>query len=83
MGLMMNVKIEELAIRSGGRTIDVCHGHGEYHDEFQLKNNDIQKFAELLIQEAMDIVRDEVSFHSDWACADATIQKVKDHFGGE
>lgn len=54
-----------------------------YHDEFQLKNNDIQKFAELLIQEAMDIVGYEVSFHSDWACADATIQKVKDHFGVE
>ena len=39
------------------------------------------KFAELILKEAMDIVRDEVSFHSDWACADNAITKVNKHFG--
>jgi hypothetical protein len=31
----------------------------------------------------MDIVRDEVSFFSDWACADNAVTKVKTHFGIE
>ena len=46
------------------------------HNDF-----DVVKFAELILKEAMDIVRDEVSFHSDWACADNAITKVKEHFG--
>ena len=54
-------------------------------DCYSTRDNDFNtiKFAKLIIQEAMDIVRDEVSFHSDWACADNAITKVKEHFGVE
>ena len=52
-------------------------------DCYSTRDNDFNtvKFAELILKEAMDIVRDEVSFHSDWACADNAITKVKEHFG--
>jgi hypothetical protein len=43
----------------------------------------MQNYAQLIIQEAMEIVRDEVSFFSDWACADNAVTKVKEHFGIE
>lgn len=49
----MNVKIKDLAILSGGKTTNVCYGHGWYGDEFQLKDGDIQKFAELIIKECI------------------------------
>ena len=41
---------------------------------------ELEKFAELIIQEAMDIVFDEVSYISDWDSANATIARVKEHF---
>ena len=51
----MNVKIKDLAILSGGKTKEVCYGHGWYEDEFQLKDEDIQKFAELIIKECIGV----------------------------
>jgi len=42
---------------------------------------DLEVFAKLILKEAMDIVRDEVSFYSEWNVADATIKKVNEHFG--
>lgn len=51
----MNVKIKDLAILSGGKTKNVCYGHGWYDDEFQLKDEDIQKFAELIIKECIGV----------------------------
>ena len=78
----MNVKIKDLAILSGGKTKNVCYGHGWYDDEFQLKDDDIQKFAELILKTAMDIVREEITFYADHACDDA-IEKVNERFGVE
>lgn len=51
----MNVKIKDLAILSGGKTKNVCYGHGWYDDEFQLIDEDIQKFAELIIKECIGV----------------------------
>ena len=65
----MNNKIKELAEQAGfGNAIDY------QNPQFN------EKFAELIIQEAMDIVFEEVSYNSDWACANATIARVKEHF---
>lgn len=49
--------------------------------EFRAENARYEKFAELILKEAMAIVRDEVSFLSDWDCADNAITKVNEHFG--
>ena len=73
----MNGKIRELAKLAGMSFVY------EYDSSIVMDVEDLEKFAELIIQEAMDIVRDEVSFHSDWACADNAIIKVKEHFGVE
>ena len=51
----MNVKIKDLAILSGGGTKEVCYGHGWYDDEFQLIDDNIQKFAELIIRECIAV----------------------------
>ena len=40
-----------------------------------------QRFAELIIEEAMGIIFDEVSYTSGWDSANAVIAKVKEHFG--
>lgn len=60
----MNERIKELAEQAGARTKDVCYGHGEYHDEFQLINDDIEKFAELIIKECINSIGDENSLHA-------------------
>ena len=62
---------------------DTCYGVLSPYIEDSDISELLEEFAELIIQEAMDIVRDEVSFHSDWACADNAITKVKQHYGVE
>lgn len=81
-GLKMNDKIKDLAILSGGKTKNVCYGHGWYEDEFQLKDEDIQKFAELILKTAMDIIREEMTIYADPDC-DNAIKIVSERFGIE
>jgi hypothetical protein len=54
-GLKMNVRIKELAEQAGGNNRNVCYGHGWYEHEFQLKDDNIQKFAELIIRECIGV----------------------------
>ena len=42
---------------------------------------DLEKFAKLILEEAMAIVRDKVAYQSDWDCADDVVKKVNEHFG--
>lgn len=70
----MNERIKELAEQAGARTKDVCYGHGEYHDEFQLINDDIEKFAELIIKECVGVAN---NYYSPYYIGD----KIKKHFG--
>ena len=51
----MNDKIESLVKQTGGRIKEVCHGHGDYDQEFQLSNLSIDTFAALIIKECMNI----------------------------
>ena len=66
---MNSKKIEELAYGA-----EVWSKEGD----FQV---DLEVFAKLIIQEAMGIVFDEVSYISDWDSANAVIAKVEEHFG--
>ena len=73
----MNDKIKELAEQSGFFPVP---DETEWDWEYRAENARYEKFAKLIIQEAMDIVFEEVSYNSDWACANATIARVKEHF---
>jgi hypothetical protein len=77
---MMNEKIKELAEDAGYCYAPVDEG---YENRDSYNSFDYKEFAELILMEAMGIVRDEVSFFSDWACADNAVTKVKEHFGVE
>ena len=46
-------------------------------------NHDKLKFAELIIRECMEQVRDEVQYAHDWELADKVTQRVMEHFGWE
>ena len=72
----MNDKIRELAEQSGFFPMPEST-EGDW--EFRAENARYERFADLILKEAMDIVRDEVSFHSDWHCN--AKQKVNEHFG--
>ena len=70
----MNEKIKELAKQAGGRIRNVCYGHGDYMDEFQLSTSkNIEKFAELIVQECAKI------------CGEGSLDAkfIKEHFGIE
>lgn len=43
----------------------------------------LEKFAELIIKECLEQVRDEVQYGSDWKLADAVTKRVMEHFGVE
>ena len=47
----MNTQITQLAKQAGATTRSGCHGHGDYRTEFQLSDDNIQKFAELIMGE--------------------------------
>lgn len=40
-----------------------------------------QRFAELIVKECLEQVRDEVQYEYDWNLADAVTKRVIDHFG--
>ena len=54
----MNEKIRKLAEQAGARKNSVCYGHGDYRTELQLSNDNIEKFAELIVQECAEIAID-------------------------
>jgi len=43
----------------------------------------IDTFAKLIIEDALDIMKDEISYYSDWSVAEGTSKKIKEHFGVE
>lgn len=82
----MNERIDELAFAAG------CHRH-KYWDPkhpdlegFIINQAALDKFAELIVRECMDIVSDESEKVSDeWRCKDGKHiwWKIKEHFGVE
>jgi hypothetical protein len=42
---------------------------------------DMEKFARLIIEEACDVVRDEVQYELDYSKAEILVTTVKKHFG--
>ena len=73
----MNERIKELAVQA--QKI-VGYTDGGYTE---IKALDQEKFAELIIKECLEQVRDEVQYGSDWKLADAVTKRVMEHFGVE
>jgi hypothetical protein len=86
----MNEKIKQLAILAGAKNITRCFGQGESHTALTLSNNtaynsnEIDKFAELIIQECIEIC-DKVQIKYGQYTFTARICKedIKEHFGVE
>ena len=77
----MNKRIEELAVQAGA-TVITTHGMEHVVDGcYVIGPARLEKFAELIVQECLDIVnRKEYSYHE----ADPlweTSQLIKEHFG--
>jgi hypothetical protein len=74
----MNKRIRELAEQA--QKIVVGYTDGGYTE---IKALDQEKFAELIIKECLEQVRDEVQYEYDWKLADAVTKRVMEHFGVE
>lgn len=51
--------------------------------DYRYESFDKRAFAELIIRECLEQVRDEVQYEYDWKLADAVTQRVLEHFGIE
>ena len=72
----MNEKIEEI--------IEQCStdvGSYDPYGENRIIKFDKEKFAELIIKETLEVVRDEVQYALDDYLADTIDIRVKNHFG--
>ena len=72
----MNKKIEEI--------IEQCStdvGSYDPYGENRIIKFDKEKFAELIIKETLEVVRDEVQYALDDYLADTIDIRVKNHFG--
>lgn len=77
----MNNKIKELAEQAGGRTKSWCACHD--YPYFQLLDEDISKFAELIVLECMEVCKSRVG-NSDYNTARMhCVSDLKEHFGVE
>jgi hypothetical protein len=75
----MNKRFEELARQSGALPTQDCGVPQWYIDE-----DDLEKFAELIIRECIGIAQDRAAF--DWAPPNDVnhiINEIKEHFGVE
>ena len=70
----MNPRIKELA--------EQALFESDFDDEQNIKIT-MDIFAELVIRECLEQVRDEVQYEYDWKLADAVSERVKKHFGVE
>jgi hypothetical protein len=86
----MNEKIKQLAILAGAKNITRCFGHGESHTALTLSNNtaynsnEIDKFAELIIQECIQQIQFGIPISDPTSENDRSythIQRIKQHFG--
>lgn len=72
----MNKKINELAVKAGV-TFDWDPGTSGPEVYFD-RQEDFEKFAELIVQECAGVVAKDIDYHANW-CGD----KILKHFGVE
>jgi hypothetical protein len=70
----MNERIQELAEQAG------CGWDDKYH--WYVSDEQMKKFAELIVKECIQVGGPEDSYTDDWFKAKAdSINKIKEHFG--
>jgi len=77
----MNERIKTLAIVADFDLYEDGYFHS--HPPGQWINANLEKFAELIIEECLNQVRDEIQYIADWDKADHVVREVKKHFGVE
>ena len=76
----MNKVIEELAIKSGFKKYDGTSIYSPYIEGMEL-NDELEDFANLIIEKCLSIIDDESKSH--WDVRGEIFNDVKKHFGIE
>ena len=71
----MNERIKELILKAGFPKFDEMYVVSD--------GEELEQFAELIVKECMDQVRDEIQYITDYDKADQVVDVVKKHFGVE
>ena len=71
----MNEQIRELILKAGFPKFDEMYVVSD--------GEELEQFAELIVNECMDQVRDEVQYITDYDKADQVVDVVKKHLGVE
>ena len=69
----MNARIRELAKQAGA---EFYEGFAGSPNSVKFMEKDFKKFAELIVRECLEQVRDEVQYEYDWKLADAVTERV-------
>lgn len=76
----MNKRIMELADQ-------ILPNEREFHKGdpkdwgYFFSGDELEKFAELIVQDCLAEAMDEVQYHADWTLADSVAKRIKEHFG--
>jgi len=71
----VNERIKELILKAGFPKFDEMYVVSD--------GEELEQFAELIVKECMDQVRDEIQYITDYDKADQVVDVVKKHFGVE
>ena len=77
----MNERIKELVKQAGGHfsTHNLMSNPVQHRESIELWDKNIEKFAELIVKDCIDINQQELSF----SAFERLMNKYKDHFGVE
>ena len=83
----MNERIRELALQAEKLKRDEVSYRERLHNRYLTGDMEEEifreKFAQLIVGDCLEQVRDEVQYEYDWKLADAVSERVKKHFGVE
>lgn len=74
----MNERIRELWYKAAESTAAYPSGQ---NNSWKTQVNFMDEFAQLIVKECLEQVRDEVQYEYDWKLADAVTKRVMEHFG--
>ena len=80
----MNERIRQLAEQAKKYSLDAMIKIADKEQALKVYSESYDtKFAELIIAECLNRVRDEIQYIVDWDKADHVVREVKKHFGVE
>jgi hypothetical protein len=82
----MNQRIRELALQANANELSYAYYRGEKKPEnaVTLHSVDLEKFAELIVEECVKVAHPKLTDVGEWAAGMRLVQKrLKQHFGVE